>query len=78
MSVYISSLSLTTIAIDRLQAVTTTTTVYQPSIMDTMVKIATINTVSVVAILPYCAHMQVKYHNSFSSLLFHFSVDSDR
>ena len=63
MSVYISSLSLTTIAIDRLQAVTTT--IYQPSSMDTMVKIATINTVSVVAILPYSAHMKVKFHNKF-------------
>ena len=64
MSVYISSLSLTTIAIDRLQAVTTTTTIYQSSSMDTMVKIATINTVSVVAILPYSANMKVKFHKT--------------
>ena len=68
MSVYISSLTLTTIAIDRLQAVTTTTTIYQPSSMDTMVKIATINTVSVVAILPYSAHMKVKFHDTIFEL----------
>ena len=59
MSVYISTLSMTNIALDRLQAVTTTSTMYQPSTMQTMVKIGTINTVAVVAILPYSAHIQV-------------------
>ena len=58
-SVYISSMSLTTIALDRLHAVTQTTTIYQPSTKHTMAKIATINTLAILAILPYSNHMQV-------------------
>ena len=58
-SVYISTLSLTAIALDRLQAVTQLTSASQRNNRNTVIKIVFINLVSVGAIIPYCLHMEV-------------------
>ena len=61
-SIYVSTLSWTAIAIDRLRAMTSATTInMKTSTRSTIIKIVIINIISVLAILPYCAHMEVKY-----------------
>lgn len=59
-SIYISTLSLTAIALERQAAVSHAVRFPPTSTRLSMAKIATINTVSVVAVLPYCIHMEVK------------------
>ena len=59
-SVYISTASLTTIALERLKAVKKTNMVRQTDRWNAVFKIALINVLSVLAILPYCLHMEVK------------------
>ena len=59
-SVYISTASLTTIALERLKAVKETNMMRQTDRWNAVSKIALINVLSVVAILPYCLHMEVK------------------
>ena len=56
-SVYMSTLSLTAIALDRLVAVTHINTVV--SNRETIIKIILINVTSVIATLPYSLHMEV-------------------
>ena len=63
-SIYISTLSLTAIALDRLEAVTQATTmISRTSSRQTVNKIILINTISIIAILPYCLHMEVSFQN---------------
>ena len=57
-SVYISTLSLTAIALDRLHAVSSRM-VNQAQNRRTVTKIVLINLISVLAILPYSLHMEV-------------------
>ena len=59
-SIYISTLSLTAIALDRLEAVTHATMVNtRPGTRQTVTRIIIINTISILAVLPYCVHMEV-------------------
>ena len=61
-SIYVSTLSWTAIALDRLKAVISATSInMKTSTRSTIIKIIIINIISVLAILPYCAHMEVKY-----------------
>ena len=61
-SVYVSTLSLTAIALDRLEAVTHATMVNtRPDTRHTVIRIVIINTISTLAILPYCVHMEVRW-----------------
>ena len=60
MSIYISTLSLTAIALDRLEVVSHTTSINSNiSNRNTVIKIIIINSISMLAILPYCFHMEV-------------------
>ena len=58
-SVYISTASLTTIALERLRAVRETNLLRETDRRNAVLKIALINALSVLAILPYCLHMEV-------------------
>ena len=59
-SIYVSTLSWTAIALDRLKAVSSTTSInMMTNRRSTVIKIVIINIISVLAILPYCAHMEV-------------------
>ena len=59
-SIYVSTLSWTAIALDRLKAVNSPTTInMKTNKRSTVIKIVIINIISVLAILPYCAHMEV-------------------
>ena len=56
-----STLSLTAIALDRLEAVTHATVVHtSPGTRPALTKIILINTISSLAVLPYCVHMEVR------------------
>ena len=59
-SVYISTASLTTIALERLKAVRETNVMRQTDKRNAVFKIVLINVMSVLAILPYSLHMEVK------------------
>ena len=60
-SIYVSTLSWTAIALDRLKAVNSPTTInMKANKRSTVIKIVIINIISVLAILPYCAHMEVR------------------
>ena len=61
-SIYVSTLSWTAIALDRLKAVNSPTTInMKTNKRSTVIKIVIINIISVLAILPYCAHMEVGF-----------------
>ena len=61
-SIYVSTLSWTAIALDRLKAVNSPTTINMKSNrQSSVIKIVIINIISVLAILPYCAHMEVGF-----------------
>ena len=61
LSIYISTLSLTAIALDRLEAVVHTNYINTNiSKRPTIIKIFFINFISMLAILPYCLHMKVR------------------
>ena len=62
-SIYVSTLSWTAIALDRLKAVSSTTSINMMTNRgSTVIKIVIINIISVLAILPYCANIEVGYH----------------
>lgn len=69
-SVYVSTLSLTAIALDRLEAVTHATMVNtRPDTRHTVIRIVIINTISILAILPYCVHMEVRWKYDKANIL---------